>query len=101
MTPKRAPGRMAIRHTRALLRAALDGSLAKVEFKRDPFFGLMIPTHVPGIPDEVLDPRQSWADKAAYDRMAKELVGQFEENFASFESGVGADVKAVAIRAAA
>ena len=93
--------RMAIRHTRALLRAALDGSLAKVEFKRDPFFGLMIPTHVPGIPDEVLDPRQSWADKAAYDRMAKELVGQFEENFASFESGVGADVKAVAIRAAA
>ena len=93
--------RMAIRHTRALLRAALDGSLAKVEFKRDPFFGLMIPTHVPGIPDEVLDPRQSWADKAAYDRMAKELVRQFEENFASFESGVGADVKAVAIRAAA
>ncbi len=93
--------RMAIRHTRALLRAALDGSLAKVEFKRDPFFGLMIPTHVPGIPDDVLDPRQSWADKAAYDRMANELVTQFEENFASFEPGVGADVKAVAIRAAA
>ena len=93
--------RMAIRHTRALLRAALDGSLAKVEFKRDPFFGLMIPTHVPGIPDEVLDPRQSWADKAAYDRMASELVARFEENFTSFESGVGADVKAAAIRVAA
>ena len=93
--------RMAIRHTRALLRAALDGSLARVEFKRDPFFGLMIPTHVPGIPDEVLDPRQSWADKAAYDRTATELVSRFEENFAAFESGVGADVKAVAIRVAA
>ena len=93
--------RMAIRHTRALLRAALDGSLARVEFKRDPFFGLMIPTHVPGIPDEVLDPRQSWADKAAYDRTAIELVSRFEENFAAFESGVGADVKAVAIRVAA
>ena len=93
--------RMAIRHTRALLRAALDGSLAKVEFKRDPFFGLMIPTHVSGIPDEVLDPRQSWVDKAAYDHMASVLVARFEENFASFESGVGADVKAAAIRVAA
>jgi phosphoenolpyruvate carboxykinase (ATP) len=93
--------RMAIRHTRALLRAALDGSLARVEFKRDPYFGLMIPIHVPGIPDEVLDPRRSWADKAAYDRMANELVARFEENFASFESGVGADVKAAAIRVAA
>ena len=93
--------RMAIRHTRALLRAALDGSLAKAEFKQDPFFGLMIPAHVPGIPDEVLDPRRSWADKSAYDRMASELVSRFEENFASFESGVDADVKAAAIRVAA
>ena len=90
--------RMAISHTRALLRAALDGSLARVEYQRDPFFGLMIPTHVAGIPDEVLDPRQSWKDKAAYDRMAAELVARFEENFATFESGVGADVKAAAIR---
>ena len=43
-----------------------------------PFFGLSIPAHVPGIPDEVLDPRQAWADKSAYDKMAKDLVGQFE-----------------------
>jgi phosphoenolpyruvate carboxykinase (ATP) len=93
--------RMAIRHTRALLRAALDGSLAKATYRRDPFFGLMIPQHVPGIPDDVLDPRRSWADKAAYDRTAKELVARFEENFASFEAGVGDDVRAVAIRAAA
>ena len=93
--------RMAIRHTRALLRAALDGSLAQAEFKRDPYFGLMIPTKVPGIPDEVLDPRQSWADKAAYDRTATELVSRFEQNFATFESGVGEDVKAAAIRVAA
>ena len=70
--------RMAIKHTRALLRGALDGSLAKVEFQKEPFFGLSIPAHVPGIPDEVLDPRH-----------------------ASFEGGVGDDVKAVAIRAAA
>jgi phosphoenolpyruvate carboxykinase (ATP) len=93
--------RMSIRHTRALLTAALDGSLARTKFRKDPFFGLSIPEHVPGIPDEVLDPRQAWSDKAAYDRMAKELVSRFEANFTSFEAGVGEEVKAAAIRAAA
>jgi phosphoenolpyruvate carboxykinase (ATP) len=93
--------RMAIKHTRALLRGALDGSLTKMEFHTEPFFGLSIPAHVPGIPDEVLDPRQSWADKAAYDRVAMQLIKRFEENFKTYESGVGADVKAVAIRATA
>jgi phosphoenolpyruvate carboxykinase (ATP) len=93
--------RMAIRHTRALLRGALDGSLTKVEFNNEPFFGLAIPAHVPGIPDEVLDPRQSWADKAGYDRMAKHLVERFEANFSTFEAGVGDEVRAVAIRVAA
>ena len=93
--------RMAIRHTRALLRAALDGSLMRMAFHQEPFFGLAIPAHVPGIPDDVLDPRTSWADKAAYDRMARHLIERFEENFKGFEAGVGADVKAVAIRVAA
>ena len=93
--------RMAIRHTRALLRAALDGSLTQMEFRKEPFFGLSIPAHVPGIPDAVLDPRQSWADKAEYDRMAKQLIQRFEANFAEYEAGVGDDVKAAAIRAAA
>jgi phosphoenolpyruvate carboxykinase (ATP) len=92
---------MSIRHTRALLRAALDGTLSHTRFRKEPYFGLSIPAHVPGIPDEVLDPRQSWADKAAYDRMAAQLVERFEANFASFEAGVGDDVKAVAIRKAA
>ena len=93
--------RMSIKHTRALLRGALDGSLTKMEFHKEPFFGLSIPAHVPGIPDEVLDPRQAWADKAAYDRMARHLIERFEANFATFEAGVGDDVKAVAIRTAA
>jgi phosphoenolpyruvate carboxykinase (ATP) len=93
--------RMSIRHTRALLKAALDGSLARVKFRQEPYFGLSIPEAVPGIPSEVLDPRQSWADKAAYDRTAKELVARFEKNFASFEAGVGEAVKAIALRAAA
>ncbi len=93
--------RMAIKHTRALLRGALDGSLTKMEFHKEPFFGLEIPAHVPGIPDDVLDPRQSWADKAAYERMAKHLIQRFEENFSAFEADVGDDVKAAAIRVAA
>ena len=93
--------RMSIKITRALLRAALDGTLANVEFTRDPFFGLMIPTAVPGIPSEVLNPREAWADKAAYDRTAATLVGLFQKNFAAFEGGVGEDVRAVAIKAAA
>ena len=93
--------RMSIRHTRALIRGALDGTLLNAKFRRDPFFGLSFPEHVPGIPDDVLDPRQTWSDKAAYDATAKGLVARFEENFASFEGGVGDDVRAAAIRAAA
>ena len=91
--------RMSIRHTRALLDAALDGSLAKVSFRREPFFGLMIPEAVPGIPAEVLDPRAAWADKAGYDSTARALLGKFEANFAQFSADVGEDVRAVALAA--
>ena len=73
---------------------------ANGSFRTDPFFGLAIPEHVPGVPAEVLDPRQSWADKAAYDRMARELLVSFEKNFRPYESGVGEDVRAVALKAA-
>jgi len=93
--------RMAIQHTRALLRAVLDGTLKDAEFHADPFFGLMIPRGVAGIPDEVLDPRLAWADRAAYDRTARDLVSRFEKNFDTFAGAVGDDVKAAAIRAAA
>jgi len=93
--------RMPIRHTRALLRAALDGTLTHARYRRDPFFGLMIPDEVPGVPREVLDPRQAWADKAAYDRTAGELLARFEKNFEAFAGHVGDDVRAVALRAVA
>jgi phosphoenolpyruvate carboxykinase (ATP) len=93
--------RMSIKITRALLAGALDGSLAKVEFTKEPYFGLSIPAHVPGIPDEVLNPRQAWADKVAYDRTAQGLVKRFAENFKQFEAAVGEDVHAAAIRPAA
>ncbi|MSP04957.1 MAG: phosphoenolpyruvate carboxykinase (ATP) [Acetobacteraceae bacterium] len=93
--------RMSILHTRALLRAALDGTLADTKFSKDPFFGLSIPEAVPGVPSEVLDPRAAWADKDAYDRTARELVRRFEANFAPFANGVDDAVRAVAIRTAA
>ncbi len=93
--------RMSIGHTRALLGAVLDGSLKHARFVRDPFFGLMLPQDIPGIPNEVLDPRQSWPDRAAYDRAAADLVSRFEKNFATFQGVAAEDVKAAAIRAAA
>ena len=93
--------RMSIRHTRALVHAALDGTLARGSFRKDPFFGLAIPDHVAEVPAEVLDPRQSWVDKSAYDRTARELLGSFERNFRPFEAGVGEEIRAVALRAAA
>jgi len=89
--------RMSIAHTRALLRAVLDGSLTGARFVRDPFFGLMMPQDIPGIPNDILDPRQSWSDKAAYDRAAADLVARFEKNFATFQGTVPDDVKAAAI----
>ena len=92
---------MAIGHTRGLLRAVLDGTLKDAEFHTDPFFGLMIPRDVPGIPNEVLDPRLSWSDTAAYDRTAADLVARFEKNFETFAGLVGDDVKAASIRKAA
>jgi phosphoenolpyruvate carboxykinase (ATP) len=91
--------RMKIAHTRALVSAALDGGLTSVETVQDPIFGLHIPQSCPGVPDEVLTPRNTWADKDAYDATAKDLASRFEENFKKYEDYVGADVKAVAIRA--
>jgi len=93
--------RMSIAHTRALLRAVLDGSLHSAQFRPDPFFGLMVPRDVAGIPNEVLDPRQAWTDRDAYDRTARDLVARFEANFEGFSGAVGDDVKAAAIGSAA
>jgi phosphoenolpyruvate carboxykinase (ATP) len=93
--------RMAIAHTRALLRAALDGSLRSARYEADPWFGLMVPRDVNFIANDLLDPRAAWADRDAYDRTARDLVARFEANSDSFAGAVGADVRAAAIRAAA
>ncbi|MCH7942159.1 MAG: phosphoenolpyruvate carboxykinase [Proteobacteria bacterium] len=88
--------RMKIEYTRALLRAALDGSLAGVEVALDPCFGLSVPQACSGVPAEVLNPRDTWADKAAYDRTARDLVGRFHANFTTFDPYVTEAVKAAA-----
>jgi phosphoenolpyruvate carboxykinase (ATP) len=82
--------RMPIKATRALLSAALDGSLNDAGFRTDANFGFAVPVHVPGVDSAILEPRSTWADKAAYDRQAKRLVGMFIDNFGKFETHVDA-----------
>ena len=92
--------RMPIKATRALLNAALDGSLKNVEFRKDPNFGFDVPVAVPGVDTEILDPRQTWADKDAYDRTAAKLVDLFVENFAQFAEHVDEGVRQAAPKVA-
>jgi phosphoenolpyruvate carboxykinase (ATP) len=92
--------RMRLPHTRAMLQAALDGTLGSVPTRRHPHFGLTMPTSCPGVPDEVLDPQATWADPGAYDQAARAVALRFETNFSQFESDVGEDVKAAGISAA-
>ncbi|MBL9073782.1 phosphoenolpyruvate carboxykinase [Tabrizicola sp.] len=89
--------RMPIRATRALLAAALDGSLANASFRKDPNFGFEVPVSVPGVDAALLDPRRTWADPAAYDAQARKLVEMFQKNFAQYVPFIDADVKAAAI----
>jgi phosphoenolpyruvate carboxykinase (ATP) len=93
--------RIALRHTRAMLHAALGGELADVAFRRHPQFGLMIPEACPGVPSEILAPRATWADPKAYDRAAQDVAKRFEDNFSRFTPHVGDDVKAAGIHATA
>jgi phosphoenolpyruvate carboxykinase (ATP) len=93
--------RMPIAHTRALLRAALDGRLAGAPVRKDVNFGMFVPESCPEVPSEVLDPRGTWSDKKAYDETARELTRRFAANFVEFEPFVGSEVKEVAIRPAA
>ncbi|MEA2031393.1 MAG: phosphoenolpyruvate carboxykinase [candidate division Zixibacteria bacterium] len=86
--------RMKIEYTRALLNAALDGSLDNVEYKEDPVFGFQIPTSCPGVPEEILNPRNTWNDKKAYDEKAEYLTGLFRGNFAQFDEQTPDEVKA-------
>jgi len=88
--------RMQIAYTRSMVHAALDGRLNKVEYVTDPVFGVEVPTSCPGVPPEVLVPKQTWNDKAAYDQQAKKLAEMFVNNFKQFEDGVTDEIKAAA-----
>ncbi len=87
--------RMKIKYTRAMLNAALDGKLDSVTMTKDPIFGLEVPSVCPGVPDNVLNPKTTWSDGAAYDAKAKELAGAFVENFKVYASHVTPEVLAV------
>jgi phosphoenolpyruvate carboxykinase (ATP) len=90
--------RMEIPHTRAMIRAALSGTIADGSLVADPVFGLRVPAAVPGVPKEVLSPRATWTDATAYDVQAGKLAGMFGENFKRYADLVGEDVKAAAPR---
>jgi phosphoenolpyruvate carboxykinase (ATP) len=85
--------RFKLAYTRAIVTAILNGSLAKVETEREPAFGLWIPTSCPGVPDEVLHPRDTWIDKTAYDAAASKLADLFRTNFQQYEAGCADHVR--------
>ena len=89
--------RMPIKATRALLTAALDGSLSDAEFRKDENFGFDVPVAVGGVPDLLLDPRRTWSDQGGYDAQAAKLVDMFAKNFEQYLDYIDEDVKAVAI----
>jgi phosphoenolpyruvate carboxykinase (ATP) len=79
--------------------AALDDAFDAVEFREDPFVGVMVPMKVAGVSDEVLDPRSSWTDPSAYDEQAAKLAAMFVANFAEFEDTTSHEVRAAGPRA--
>jgi phosphoenolpyruvate carboxykinase (ATP) len=91
--------RMKIGYTRSMVRAVLSGALDAVAYERDPVFNLDVPVSCPDVPAEVLKPRNTWGDKAAYDAQAKKLAQMFADNFKTFESDVSAEVRAAGPRA--
>jgi phosphoenolpyruvate carboxykinase (ATP) len=81
------------------LTAALDGSLNDTRFRTDPTFGFAVPVEVPGVDAQLLDPRATWADPAAYDAQAARLAAMFAENFAQYAEHVSEEVRAAAVGA--
>jgi len=85
--------RIDITDTRNMIRAVINGKLDGAETREDAFFGLHVPKEVPGVPTEVLNPRETWDDKDAYDEQARKLAGLFSENFKKFEDEVDEEVR--------
>jgi phosphoenolpyruvate carboxykinase (ATP) len=90
--PAGVGSRMKLGYTRAMVQALLRGELAHARTETDPVFGLHVPSAVPGVPTDVLKPRETWTDKAAYDVQAKKLAEMFRENFRQFATAVAPEV---------
>ena len=88
--------RMKLAYTRAMITAALEGKLNNVEYEAHPVFGMMMPKECPNVPSEILNPRNTWADKTAYDEKAVTLAKQFVKNFEKYASGVSEEILAAA-----
>lgn len=84
--------RMKLKYTREMISSALEGELDKVEYHTHPIFGLEMPKECLNVPNEVLDPRETWKDKEAYDIKAKELALFFKNNFKKFEDNASEDI---------
>lgn len=91
--------RMKLSFTRAMLTAALNGELNHVQYEAHPVFGVQMPTSCPNVPTEILNPRNTWADKAAYDSKANHLAQLFVKNFEQYASGVSAEILSAAPKA--
>jgi phosphoenolpyruvate carboxykinase (ATP) len=92
--------RMKLRFTRAMITAALNGTLEKTKFEVMPVFDLAIPTDCPDVPNDILNPRETWADKAAYDTTLNKLAEQFTKNFAQYQEGCASEILAAAPKVA-
>ncbi|QQR98785.1 MAG: phosphoenolpyruvate carboxykinase (ATP) [Sphingobacteriales bacterium] len=88
--------RMSLKYTRALITEALNGNLENVEYETLPIFNFQIPKSCPGVPSEILNPRNTWANKDEYDTKAKELAVKFRENFKKYEQQASEDILAAA-----
>lgn len=82
--------RMSLKYTRAMITAALEGDLGQVAFESHPVFGVNMPKSCPNVPDEILNPRNTWTDKAAYDTKANQLAEEFVQNFEKYKAGASA-----------
>ncbi|HUA65062.1 MAG TPA: phosphoenolpyruvate carboxykinase (ATP) [Alphaproteobacteria bacterium] len=85
--------RIKLGFTRAMVKAVLSGSLKNVPTTQDPVFGMAVPESCPGVPKDILNPRNTWTDKNAYDAKARELAGMFEKNFAENAGDAPANIK--------
>ena len=91
--------RISLKYTRAMITAALTGELDQVEYHTHEIFGLSMPTSCPSVPSDVLDPKQTWSDKDAYDSTAKNLAREFQENFKEFEDKANEEILSAAPKA--